>query len=398
MPIIGSFGAGSAKGYGLTMAGKKIEGISFLVLAGGGGGGSGLGGGGGAGGYRLADPANPSDKSGGPDNAPGLQEDNIDLFLNKPYSVIVGAGGAGAPNVEYPYSFPGNPSVFATITSIGGGGGASHPGPNPGTQPPTNYTNPFFPYYEITPDTPGMTLPANAPTAVIPPSVPVAPYSGNPVENIQGRGLPGGSGGGNSVGSGTNKLATAGDVGNPALRGPGTPNQGYPGGLGATSDQNPFPGGGGGGVGSAGVNATPGPPAGGSPQPGNGGPGGSGLASSITETPVTRGGGGGGGSREDQGPGGSGGPGGGGSWNNQAAGGAGGTNQGAGGGPATGSNQGQFPAGNGGSGIVVVKIPTTYTATFSPGVTQTPSSNPTHNIYTVTATSDSSQTVTFTEA
>jgi hypothetical protein len=40
MPIIGSFGAGSAKGYGLTMAGKKIEGISFLVLAGGGGGGN----------------------------------------------------------------------------------------------------------------------------------------------------------------------------------------------------------------------------------------------------------------------------------------------------------------------------------------------------------------------
>jgi hypothetical protein len=123
----------------------------------------------------------------------------------------------------------------------------------------------------------------------------------------------------------------------------------------------------------------------------------SGLASSITGTPVTRGGGGGGGSREDQGPGGSGGPGGGGSWRTKlqealeeqikelvevAA----------------GSNQGQFPAGNGGSGIVVVKIPTTYTATFSPGVTQTPSSTPTHNIYTVTATSDSGQTVTFTEA
>jgi hypothetical protein len=400
MPILGSFGAGSAKGYGLTMAGKKIEGISFLVLAGGGGGGAGLGGGGGAGGYRLADPSNPSDRSGGPDNSPGTQEDTIDLFLNKPYSIIVGAGGAAAPNVEYPYSYPGSPSVFATITSIGGGGGAAHPGPNPGTNPANDlyYTNPYFPYFEITPDSTGATLPANAPTVVVPPSIPIAPYATTPFGGLDGRGLPGGSGSGNSVGSGSNKLSSAGDAGNPALRGPGTPTQGYPGGLGGTQDANPFPGGGGGGVGSAGTNATPGPPPGASPQPGNGGPGGSGLASSITGSPVTRGGGGGGGSREDQGPGGSGGPGGGGSWNNQAAGGAGGTNQGAGGGPATGSNQGQFPGGNGGSGIVVVKIPTTYTATFSPGVTQSPSSTPTHNIYTVTATSDSGQTVTFTEA
>jgi hypothetical protein len=137
-------------------------------------------GGGGAGGYRLADPGNPSDKSGGPDNAPGLQEDAIDLFLNKPYSVIVGAGGVAAA-VSNPVSYPGNPSVFATVTSIGGGGGASHPGPNPGTQPPPDYTNPYFPYFGITPDTPGMTLPANAPTAVIPPSVPIAPYSTTPL-------------------------------------------------------------------------------------------------------------------------------------------------------------------------------------------------------------------------
>ena len=49
MPILGSFAAGAAKGFGLTMAGKKIEGISFLVLAGGAGGGTNQGGGGGAG-------------------------------------------------------------------------------------------------------------------------------------------------------------------------------------------------------------------------------------------------------------------------------------------------------------------------------------------------------------
>ena len=397
MPVIGSFGAGSAKGYGLTMAGKKIEGISFLVLAGGAGGGGHQGGGGAAGGYRLADPSNPSDKSGGPDNAPGLQEDTIDLFLNKPYSVIVGAGGAAAdypPPAPYGSSNPGNPSVFATITSIGGGGGASHPGPNPGTQPPTGYTNPYFPYFGITPDSPGMTLPANAPTAVIPPSVPIAPYATTPLSGLEGRGLPGGSGGGNAVGSSTNKLSSPGDVGNPALAGPGTPNQGYPGGIGGTSDVNPYPGGGGGGVGSAGVNATPGPPPNASPQPGNGGPGGNGLASSITGSPVTRGGGGGGGAGGGQGPGGSGGPGGGGSWRNTTTGSPGGVNQGAGGG----CSSGYGPAGNGGSGVVVIKIPTAYNASFSPGITQTPSSTPTHNIYNVTATSDSGQTVTFTEA
>jgi hypothetical protein len=71
-----------------------------------------------------------------------------------------------------------------------------------------------------------------------------------------------------------------------------------------------------------------------------------------------------------------------------------GTNQGAGGGaPSNGGN-----AGNGGSGVVVIKIPASFNATFSPGVTQTNTTSPTHKIYTVTATSDSSQTVAFSEA
>jgi len=357
MPIIGSFAAGSAKGFGLTMAGKKIEGVSFLVLAGGAGGGTHQGGGGGAGGYRLADPGNSGQYSGGPDNTSSQDPGGtLDLFLGKDYSLVVGAGGTGG-SVTSPslYSTNGSPSIFATVTSLGGGGGGAHP-------PTIRDANPL-----------------------IPSDIP------------EGRGWPGGAGGGNTVGSGTNgddQNPPSSKTADPTKRGPGTPSQGFPGGLGGYTDKNPFPGGGGGGVGSAGTNATPGPPPGASPQPGNGGPGGDGLTSSITGSPVTRGGGGGGGSREDQGPGGSGGPGGGGSWRNGNPGTAGGTNQGAGGGaPSNGGN-----AGNGGSGVVVIKIPSSFTATFSPGVTQTTATPPTHKIYTVTATSDSSQTVNFSEA
>ena len=356
MPILGSFAAGAAKGFGLTMAGKKIEGVSFLVLAGGSGGGTHQGGGGGAGGYRLADPGNSGQYSGGPANTSSQDPGGtLDLFLGKDYSLVVGAGGTGGSVTSpYFYSTNGSPSVFATVTSLGGGGGATHP-------------------------------PSVRDAAGIPSDIP------------EGRGWPGGAGGGNSVGSNTNgddQNPPSSKTADPTKRGPGTPTQGYPGGLGGYTDKNPFPGGGGGGVGSVGTDATPGPPPGASPQPGNGGPGGNGLTSSITGSPVTRGGGGGGGSREDQGPGGSGGPGGGGSWRNGNPGTAGGTNQGAGGGAP--SNHGN--AGNGGSGVVVIKIPASFNATFSPGVTQTNTTSPTHKIYTVTATSDSSQTVAFSEA
>ena len=51
---------------------------------------------------------------------------------------------------------------------------------------------------------------------------------------------------------------------------------------------------------------------------------------------------------------------------------------------------------NGGSGIVIIKIPNNYTATFSAGVTSTLSTAVAgYKIYTVTATSTASETVTF---
>ena len=81
--------------------------VDYLVVAGGGGGGTQHGGGGGAGGFRTgsAFPVTPG-----------------------PYSITVGGGGAGSaagPSFTRPSGGDGNPSVFSTITSQGGGGGSS---------------------------------------------------------------------------------------------------------------------------------------------------------------------------------------------------------------------------------------------------------------------------------
>jgi hypothetical protein len=52
--------------------------------------------------------------------------------------------------------------------------------------------------------------------------------------------------------------------------------------------------------------------------------------------------------------------------------------------------------GNGGSGVVIIKIPEARTATFSGGVTSSLSTSVSgFKIYTVTATSTTSETVTF---
>jgi hypothetical protein len=52
--------------------------------------------------------------------------------------------------------------------------------------------------------------------------------------------------------------------------------------------------------------------------------------------------------------------------------------------------------GSGGSGVVIIKVPDTITATFSGGVTSSVSTAVSgFKIYTVTATSTTSETVTF---
>jgi len=111
--------------------------------------------------------------------------------------------------------------------------------------------------------------------------------------------------------------------------------------------------GGGGGAGAAGGNAP--------------GPGGNGLANSITGTSVTRGGGGGGGQNNNTGggaPGGSGGGGPGFTGPNGTGGADGTVNTGGGGG---GGGDNTYDDSAGGSGIVVLRAPSTVTFTVAPG-------------------------------
>jgi hypothetical protein len=153
--------------------------------------------------------------------------------------------------------------------------------------------------------------------------------------------------------------------------------QGSNGGAGNAS----FTGGaGGGGAGQVGANTTG----------TTGSNGGNGLASSITGSSVTRGGGGGGGA--SAGSPGTGGTGGGGNGGVDTSNGGDGTVNTGGGGGGT-----EFNAngGNGGSGIVIFTVPAGTSVSFSGGVTQTNSTISGKQVYVVTATSTTSETVTF---
>ena len=81
--------------------------MQVLIVAGGGGGGSDMGGGGGGGGVIYNPTFNVQASS-------------------TPYSIVVGAGGAGTPNgTNNPRGTNGSNSTFNGLTAIGGGGGAS---------------------------------------------------------------------------------------------------------------------------------------------------------------------------------------------------------------------------------------------------------------------------------
>jgi hypothetical protein len=107
--LTGTFPSTDSLNTALTLSGLTISlPVEYLVVAGGGGGGKGSGGGGGgAGGYLT--------NYGG-----------ISLYLTAAtnYTVTVGAGGAGSAAASSSPS-PGANSVFSTITSKGGGYGAS---------------------------------------------------------------------------------------------------------------------------------------------------------------------------------------------------------------------------------------------------------------------------------
>jgi len=307
--------------------------VEFLVVGGGGGGSSADGPGSGAGaGGAGGLRASYSTDSSG---GGGSSETAITLLLGTAYPITVGAGGAGTPTpVTNSIGSQGFPSQFGPIVSIGGGAGG-HSG---------------------TPGTPS--------------------------------GAAGGAGGG-AAGYG------------PRTAGSGSTNQGYAGGNSANRAA-----GGGGGAGVAG-SASPGQH---SP-----GPGGNGVISTIIPAPqattlsvgevsgsdVYFGGGGGGGTYTfGNATGGTGGGGPNGATRGPAsnsAGVAGTANTGGGGGGGTGHNYAPDSGGGaGGSGVIIFRLPDTYTVTFSGGVTanQDTSSVSGTNIVTVTATSTLYETVT----
>jgi hypothetical protein len=104
----------------------------YLVIAGGGGGGSSDGGGagGGAGGYREAKTGNNGCYTTSPLATPiGLQ-----MSVGS-YPITVGGGGPGGSGPFPPGSYrggSGNPSIFSTITSTGGGGAGARDATGPG--------------------------------------------------------------------------------------------------------------------------------------------------------------------------------------------------------------------------------------------------------------------------
>ena len=100
---------------------------NFLVVAGGGaGGGAGNnGGGGGAGGFRTSFPGG----SGGG----ASPESALTLTAGTAYPITVGAGGTGNCSPGQGPATTGNPSIFSTITSTGGGVGGVFSFPAAGT-------------------------------------------------------------------------------------------------------------------------------------------------------------------------------------------------------------------------------------------------------------------------
>jgi hypothetical protein len=79
MPILGSFGAGSARGFGATAGGASTLEVDYLVIGGGGGGATDDGGGGGGGGMRTSFPGGTT------------------IAIESGSTITVGDGGIGAP-------------------------------------------------------------------------------------------------------------------------------------------------------------------------------------------------------------------------------------------------------------------------------------------------------------
>ena len=201
-------------------------------------------------------------------------------------------------------------------------------------------------------------------------------------EGRDSTGSTGGSGGGGGGGSSGGEGGESGTYG-------------YDGGDGGNMDM----GGGGGGAAGAGVQGA---------ASSTGGNGGSSINNTITGSTVAYAGGGGAGSYSNAGQNGSG-P------NGAAAGGGAGAgdgmfenngssgyangrdatiaNRGSGGGGSSGAGEGT--GGNGSDGVIILRVSSDYTPTFTSGVTYSTATVGTDKVYTITATSNSSQTVSF---
>ena len=127
MPLIGTFGAGAAKGFGQTRGAGTPYNVQYLIVGGGGGAGNGYGGGGGgAGGFRT------------------IASKTFEVVTKTNYTVTVGIGGISnnaPPSPTYDASgnaLPGGDSIMvgeaSTITSTGGGYGGNDAGGPTGVQ------------------------------------------------------------------------------------------------------------------------------------------------------------------------------------------------------------------------------------------------------------------------
>jgi len=114
MPLLGTFGASSSKGFGQGLGGPiNLIPFGYLIVAGGGSGGGNYGGGGGGGGMRQF-------------SIPEGQQE----VKSGTYTITVGAGGAGAAPAYPGDGADGNDSSVFTgstfeVTSTGGGGGGN---------------------------------------------------------------------------------------------------------------------------------------------------------------------------------------------------------------------------------------------------------------------------------
>ena len=294
----------------VSCAGSEGNNVADYVVVAGGGGGGGYGaGGGGAGGFRMSNGL----CLHSPTTSPLASGSTLPISVQG-YPITVGGGGAAgagpcndgrhAPATDARNGSKGSNSVFSSITSAGGGGGAgiltngcgwapsplSCGGSGGGSKGSHECGGPRT--------NPGQGMPAGAGN-----TPPVSPSQGNPCGKGYDAGVAstnGGGGGGAGATGGTTCTARTGGNGGAgsfiaeAFVGPPAPSYGTPGPVGSTRY---FAGGGGGGTDGGGQPGTAG-----TPGVGGGGSGGRSPCHACSSAGTTNTGGGGGGGGKSSAP------------------------------------------------------------------------------------------------